>query len=106
MKRTVVTLLVVAILMGSHTYVVAQKYQRPKVQTPGTFRGDPAAQPDPQTIANLKWFELFKDPKLQELIHEALQNNYDLREAVARIDSARASYGITRADQFPTIVAS
>ena len=88
------------------TGVFAQKYQRPQVQTPGTFRGDTATQPDPQTLANLKWFELFKDEKLQQLIQEALAHNYDLREAVARIDAARANLGIIRSEQFPTIVAS
>jgi outer membrane protein, multidrug efflux system len=103
MKRVVVALLMVCL---AHTYVVAQKYQRPRVATPGGFRGDPAPQPDPQTIANLKWFELFQDQKLQELIREALENNYDLRQAVARVDAARANYGITRSDQFPTIGAS
>ena len=72
-------------------------------QTPTTFRADPAPQPDPQTIANLKWFEVFKDEKLQELISEALAHNYDLRQAVARIDAARANYGITRSELFPTI---
>jgi multidrug efflux system outer membrane protein len=76
------------------------------VQTPSTFRGDPNTQPDPQTLANLKWFELFKDEKLQQLISGALAHNYDLREAVARIDAARANLGITRSEQFPTIVAS
>src|SRR6185503_1155414 len=108
MKRFVVVLLLVSLVQ---TYVAAQKPtapkpQRPRVQTPGQFRSDPNPQPDPQTVANLKWFELFQDEKLQELIREALQHNYDLQEAVARIDAARANYGITRADQFPTIAAS
>jgi NodT family efflux transporter outer membrane factor (OMF) lipoprotein len=107
MKPLVVALLLVSMLLGSHPYVVAQKKsQPPPVQTPGTFRGDPRPQPDAQTIANLKWFELFQDPRLQDLIREALTYNYDLRQSVARIDAARASYGITRADQFPTIGAS
>jgi len=81
------------------------KYQRPKVQTPTVYRGvaDPSAQPDPQTLADTKWFDVFSDEKLRELIRTALVSNYDLREAVARIDEARANYGITRADQFPTI---
>jgi multidrug efflux system outer membrane protein len=103
MKRVVLSLLLVCTF---HTYVVCQKYQRPKVQTPTVFRGDTATQPDPQSLADEKWFELFKDEKLQELIREALANNYDLREAVARIDAARANYGIVRSDQFPTIAAS
>ena len=87
-------------------YAAGQTSQRPIVQTPTTYRGDPATQPDPQTIANLKWFDVFKDEKLQELITEALTYNYDLREAVARIDAARASYGITRSELFPTVGAS
>lgn len=95
-----------AILLAfvSCTYVSAQKIQRPQV--PVAFRADPAPQPDPQTLADLKWFEVFKDEKLQQLIRDALANNYDLREAVARIDAARANLGITRSEQFPTIVAS
>ena len=103
MRRLVVVLLLISLL---HTYVAAQKPQVPAVQTPSTFRGDIAAQPDPQSLASLKWFELFKDEKLQELIREALTHNFDLRLAVARVDAARANYGITRSDQFPTIAAS
>ena len=103
MKRLVVSLLLVSLTC---TYAAGQKYQRPPVQTPATYRGDTAGQPDPQTLANLKWFEIFKDDRLQDLIREALAHNYDLREAVARVDAARASLGITRSDQFPTIGAS
>lgn len=100
MNRFVSLLLLLCV---SGTYVSAQKYQRPQVQTPTTYRGDPAPQPDPQTLANLKWFDVFKDEKLQDLINEALAHNYDLREAVSRIEAARANLGITRSDQYPTI---
>ena len=103
MRRLVVVLLLLSLFQ---TYASAQKSQVPAVQTPSTFRGDTAAQPDPQSLANLKWFDLFKDEKLQDLIREALAHNYDLRLAVARVDAARANYGITRSDQLPTIVAS
>jgi len=37
------------------------------------------------------------------MVRTALVQNYDLREAIARVDAARANLGITRADQFPTI---
>jgi len=40
------------------------------------------------------------------LIGTALEENYDLREAVARVSAARANLGITRADQFPTVTAT
>ena len=103
MNRIIVAVLLLSLVPS---YAAGQKNQRPAVQTPSTYRGDTATQPDPQSLANLKWFEVFKDEKLQELINEALTHNFDLREAVARIDAARANYGITRSDQFPTITAS
>ena len=56
-------------------------------------------------MADLKWFEVFKDERLQEMIRTALVRNHDLRDAVARVEAARASLGITRADQFPTVEA-
>ncbi len=42
MKRVVVALLLVSMLvLGSQPYAVAQKSQKPQVQTPGQFRADP-----------------------------------------------------------------
>src|SRR4029453_4186300 len=58
---------------------------------------------DLTSLADLKWFDVFKDEQLQDMIRTALVQNYDLREAVARVDAARANLGIIRADQFPTI---
>jgi multidrug efflux system outer membrane protein len=82
--------------------MVGPDYQRPPVTTPGVFRGSPISTAhDPQSIADLKWFEVFSDEQLQELIRTALAQNYDLREAVARVDAARANLGITQADQYP-----
>jgi len=56
-----------------------------------------------KSFADEKWWEVFQDPKLQELIRVALQQNYDVQIAAARILEAQASLGITRADQFPTV---
>ena len=103
MKRVFVVLLLTAFITP---YAFGQKYQRPPVPTPGQFRADLAAQPDPQSMADLKWFELFQDEKLQELIRDALTNNYDVRQAVANIDAARANLGITRSEQYPQVIAS
>ena len=85
---------------------VGPNYRRPAVQTPETFRAPEAAPaPSPSSLADLKWFEIFKDEKLQELIRTALEQNYDLRDAVARVDAARANLGITRSNQFPQLSA-
>ena len=37
---------------------------------------------------------------------DSLENNYDLREAIARVGLAEANYGITRSDRFPTFTGS
>lgn len=108
MKRSIVALLFVCLLQPAVFGQQAQPPapQAPATQTPATFRGDERAQPDRQSMADLKWFEVFKDPKLQQLIQDALTYNYDVREAVARIDAARATVGIVRSEQYPNIYAT
>jgi multidrug efflux system outer membrane protein len=87
--------------------MVGPNYQRPKLTTPAQFRApEPLAAQDAFSIADLKWFELFHDQQLQALIRTALVQNYDLRDAVARVEAARANLGITRSDQFPQFAAS
>jgi multidrug efflux system outer membrane protein len=81
--------------------MVGPDYQRPSVTAPGVFRGATSIDPGAQSIAELKWFEVFKDKELQELIRTALIQNYDLRDAIARVDAARANLGLTQADQYP-----
>src|SRR5438094_5474995 len=81
------------------------KYKRPPVTVPDTYRGH-APDAGPQTAASFgdeKWWTVFQDPQLQELMREALAQNYDVRIAAARVLQAQALLGITRADQFPTI---
>lgn len=85
---------------------VGPDYRRPVVQIPETFRTPaplPAAQAE--SLADLKWFEVFKDEELQDLIRTALQQNYDLRAAVANVEAERAILGVTRADQYPNVTA-
>jgi NodT family efflux transporter outer membrane factor (OMF) lipoprotein len=98
----------ILILMASLSIgcTVGPNYKRPSIQAPTSFRApDPLPATQAASIADLKWFEVFKDEKLQELVRRALEQNYDLRDAVARVEEARASLGITRSNQFPTFVA-
>ena len=104
LKQLVVGGVIVSLLAGC---TVGPKYRRPIVQPPTAFRGDgDAAAPDPSSLADLKWFKVFKGEQLQELIRTALVNNYDLRQAVARVNAARANLGITRSEQFPNVTAN
>ena len=104
MKRVLI-LLLIANLSATAALAQKKKDQIPKVSTPSVYRGvpDPNAPPDPQTLADTKWFDVFRDPRLQDLIRDALIYNYDLRESVARVDLARANLGLTRSEQYPQI---
>src|ERR1700704_5167168 len=86
---------------------VGPNYKRPSTDVPGMYRGatpQEAAQPAAsQSFGDQKWWEVFQDKQLQDLIHTALQQNYDVRIAATRILQAQAQLGITRADQLPTI---
>jgi multidrug efflux system outer membrane protein len=75
------------------------------VTPPPAFRGQ-ITPPSPSSLADEKWFEVFRDEELQGLIRTSLEHNYDVREAVARIDAARAELGITRSNQYPTLAAT
>lgn len=74
----------------------------PHVVPPQEFRGiDPAATG--ASIGEAKWWDVFQDEELRKLVRTALESNYDLKVAAARVAQAQATVGITRSDQFPTI---
>jgi outer membrane protein, multidrug efflux system len=85
---------------------VGPNYKKPVASVPGTYRGlapEEAAKTEPASIGDQKWWEVFQDEQLKTLIRTALQQNYDVRIAGARILQAQAQLGITRADQFPSV---
>ena len=92
--------LVVVIFTGC---TLGPDYERPELDVPFEYK-EPKSPGE--SIANLKWWELFEDPKLQELIETALSENKDLGIALSRIDEAYAAVTITRSDQYPTIDAN
>jgi outer membrane protein, multidrug efflux system len=104
-RRLIAVSLVVLLLSGC---AVGPNYKRPSVDVPGAYRGaspQQATQSAPASLADLKWWDVFQDKQLQDLIHTALQWNYDIRIAATRILEAQAQVGITRADGLPTISA-
>jgi outer membrane protein, multidrug efflux system len=106
---------------------VGPKYKRPTIDTPTVYRGaephdntqtskEPhdldgtslPGQPNSTASAALslgdeKWWEVFNDPQLQELIRTALKQNYDVRIAAERVLESQAQLGVTRSQQFPTL---
>lgn len=52
---------------------------------------------------DLGWFALLQDTVLQRLVRTAVQENRDVRTAIASINEFRAEYGIQRAALFPLV---
>ena len=78
-------------------------YKRPVIETPATFRGAENAATANQSLADLQWFELFKDDVLTGLVTTALAENFEVRIAAERVLQARAAYGISRAERVPEV---
>jgi outer membrane protein, multidrug efflux system len=94
---------VVAVLALETGCVMGPKYKRPSVDVPQEFRA-PAPQQAAQasSLGNEKWWQVYQDPVLEQLIHTAIAQNYDVRIAAARVLEAQAQVGITRANQLPS----
>ncbi|MFA7318818.1 MAG: efflux transporter outer membrane subunit, partial [Sulfuricella sp.] len=80
-------------------------YQRPEAPVAAQWPQAAPAEGTRQSDA-LDWRSFFPDPRLQALIAAALDHNRDMRIAVARVEEARAQFGIVRADRFPGVDAA
>jgi multidrug efflux system outer membrane protein len=81
---------------------VGPNYKRPAVNVPADFRSA-EGQAQQASIADLPWWEVFKDERLRDLIQTALANNYDLRIAITRVEQSRQIAAQARAQYFPFI---
>src|SRR6266404_5534022 len=81
---------------------VGPSYERPAVETPHEFRGQ-VGPAEAASLADLPWWDVFGDPKLQGLIRSALENNYDLQTAIARVEQFRAQVGIAASEFYPQV---
>ena len=74
----------------------------PVAELPGNFMGSAL----PGDYESREWWEIFQDPVLSTVVDSVLAANFDLAEAVARVQQARAQAGIARAGLFPALQAS
>ena len=85
--------------------MLGPNYHRPQAALPDQFR-NASPSPGANSLAQTKWFDLFQDDTLKQLVTTALANNFDLRIAAERVLEARANYGITRGELFPKLDAT
>ncbi|MBR3881170.1 MAG: efflux transporter outer membrane subunit [Mailhella sp.] len=79
---------------------LAPDYQRPEMDIPQTWEASQS-----QALQN-KWWVRFNDPTLNALVDEALANNRNIAQAMARVEQAQASLGVARDALLPTAAAS
>ncbi len=81
---------------------VGPNYRRPTVNVPTDFRSA-EGQAQQASLADLPWWEVFKDDRLKELIQTALKNNYDLRIAITRVEQSRQIAAQARSQYLPFV---
>jgi len=93
-------LLAVLSALSLNACVLGPDYHRPAVETADAWQsvGGTAYR-----AAGERWWELYGDPTLNELVHEGLKNNQDIQLAIERVNEAEAQAGYTRSDNAPNI---
>lgn len=100
--RPLLRLSLLTLALGMTACANVPEHARPPAPVPAAW---PAAVDAVglRDAAKTHWRSFFTDPRLQALIDAALENNRDLRIAVARVQEARAQYGLARAESSPLI---
>ncbi|MCA9400469.1 MAG: efflux transporter outer membrane subunit [Candidatus Omnitrophica bacterium] len=104
-KSTVCGLLMIILFSGC---TLGPSYTRPMVKIPVEWKSI-----DKNNIWRLafpqddlpkgEWWDRFQDQKLTELITLAVEQNQDLKKAMATVEKARSLMGSARSDLFPTL---
>ncbi|MES2096984.1 MAG: efflux transporter outer membrane subunit [Pseudomonadota bacterium] len=101
MIRKFATLTMIASLTACS---LAPKYVRPDTPVPPSWPvGDAYLRTSEASLPTVRYQDVFRDPRLQTLIVQALANNRDLRIAAANIAIARGQFRIQRAELFPQV---
>jgi len=101
-RRTL--LVTIASLLFIASCSVTKKFKKPKVETNKLYEHD--VKLDSTSLADMPWQELFSDPHLRDLIHEAMQNNPDLQIAIQQIKEAEANLYQSKMSFIPSLSAN
>jgi multidrug efflux system outer membrane protein len=94
-------------LMASACTTMQPAYVRPNSAIPASWPvGDAYLRQTEAALPAVTYRDIFRDPRLQTLIEQALINNRDLMVAAANIAAAREQVRIQRAQQLPQVDAS
>ena len=101
-------LFVVVVSSLTASCTLGPNYRRPTVTLPSSYRdlAATAASTGTASIADVQWFDLFKDDTLTQLVRTAIAQNFDLQIAAERVLQARERFHIVSADRYPLVVGS
>ncbi|SFN69679.1 outer membrane protein, multidrug efflux system [Formivibrio citricus] len=102
MKQTIIAAALAVVFLSGCS--LAPTFSRPAVPVPATVGA--ASAPAAADFRLPEWRAYFTDAAVQSVIDKALANNRDMRIAIARVEEARAQYGVQRADRLPNLSAN
>lgn len=98
-----VSVMLFSVIVGCLTAACSSKsilpVSEPVPHVPEKFTGDVVADPHEP----LEWWKTFNDPALDRVVESVLASNFDLAEAIARVEQARARARITNAVRYPMV---
>lgn len=89
------------VFLGGAGCRMVSEYERPSVEVPESWRWKEAEPRDAEERG--AWWSVFEDPVLDGLLREAEEGNFDLQAAFARVEQARATARVSRADFYPQL---
>ena len=98
MKNSIYYSAVLALILSGCS--LSPELNVPTTQFPQTYRADVKNE---TTYVDAAWWSNYHDAKLNALIEEAIQNNYDLQTAMANISLARAALSSSTSNRYPSL---
>ena len=104
MKRLFVLMPMLPLALALPACSMAPRYVRPAPPVPLSWPvGDAYLAQSEAIVPTVSYRDIFRDPRFQSLVEQALASNRDLRVAAADIAAARAQVRVQRAQQFPEV---
>lgn len=102
MRRGGRTASLAAAILCAGGCTVGPTYQRPTLSPPSVYRGQITPE-QAQMLVDLDWFTQFNEPGLENAVKSAIDQNLDLRFALARVEEFRARARFARVQLFPDV---
>ena len=104
-KMKLKNLIILAVVAGFfYSCKVTDTYKSPDIEQSrqdNLFRQK--TNNDSTSVANIAWNQIFTDDKLQNIINKTIQNNLDLKVAIARIQEADAVFKQSKLQNLPSL---